>query len=165
MPPSTFILIPLTGSRDILEFRFPAGIETEENANWREQDTVGGVQPLFFVNVAPSSLSIQGLLLDGTETNTSITPDIQLLKDLLRQTREGAPSVLAAAWGDEQFRGVLVGLNIKRLFCDNDGNPLRAEVDLRLREIQGITRPPSTDSGQQTRTRFGIGSVPFGPQP
>ena len=136
-----FLLIELAAGGGTTEFRFPQQIETEDNANWREQDTVGGTQPLFFVNVAPGELSIQGLLLDGTETNTSVTPQIEELRDLLRRTKSGTPSILLAAWGDETFRGVLVNLHAKRLLCDYDGAPLRAEVSFRLREIQGRVRP------------------------
>jgi hypothetical protein len=139
--PSTFLLIDLTGDGGAVEFRFPEEIESEDNADWRVQSTAGGVQPLNFASVAPCELSIQGLLLDGTDANTSVTPQIEGLRDLLRRTKAGTPSVLLAVWGDEKFNGVLVNLHVKRLFCDYGGEPLRASVDFRLREIQGMTRP------------------------
>jgi hypothetical protein len=158
-PPSQFLLIDTQpnskGEYVIFDIRFPESIETSHGANWREQDTVGGVQPLFYVNSAPGELSIGGLLLDGTSIGASVAPDIERLTEMLRPKEGGGtPPVLIASWGDEKFYGVLVSLNIKRLLCDDEGNPLRALADLRLRELQGAARPRrATDNGQQTRPR------------
>ena len=141
---STFSLINLSGGESF-EFIFPPSIDTEEAANYRAQDTTIGVQPLYFANRSPGELSPGTLLLDRSARRESIKPEIDALRLLMREggtsgagksRLRGEPPLLLATWGDEEFVGVLVRLNVRRTQFLAGGEPCRAEGTLTLQQSE-----------------------------
>lgn len=123
---------------------FPTEIASEDGANWEQQDTMGGVKPLMYANRNPQQITIDELWLDRTETNESVTPDIEDLRSLMREAIYGArthPPLLLFACGDWKQKCVLQSLSVKRQFFSKDGIPLRAQVSLTLLEVQEVERP------------------------
>jgi hypothetical protein len=140
--PGNFVLINLEGpdpnamAMFVFDF-FPSKIQSTDRANWEAQDTTIGVKPLFYGNREPRKLSVTELVLDATDTiGDSITPQINALRNLQVETRNGTPPALLAVWGDEQLRCVLEEVQIERQFFDKRGMPTRAQVSLQLVELQ-----------------------------
>lgn len=115
---------------------FPTEIETASEANWEPQSTTIGVKPLFFSNREPISLTVNDLLLDGSLSGTSITPQIKRLRALQEETAKGTPATLIALWGDRQETVVLKTLTIREDFFAPEGFPLRARVSLTFLQVQ-----------------------------
>jgi hypothetical protein len=132
-----FVLINLSGGGNFVFDFFPPSVETTGRANWSPQDVTHGAKPLFYMNRDARRLSVPDLFLDGSLTNESIAPDIRDLLLLLEETKQGAPPVLLAAWGDRSMRCVLEEVVIDEQFFAPTGEPLRAHVRLALVELQG----------------------------
>lgn len=115
---------------------FPATVSTTDRANWEAQNTTIGVKPLFYANREPRSIDFPELYWDNTETNESLTGQINELRSLLDETAKGTPPPLLAAWGDRHERCVLAELNIEEIFFNRDGHPIRARIKLTLTQIQ-----------------------------
>ena len=76
------------------------------------------------------------LRLEGTRTNESIGPQIDALRKLKQETKNGAPPALLVIWGDRQQRCVMEEVSIAETFFTPAGDPLRARVSLQLVELQ-----------------------------
>lgn len=137
MPETGFGLINLTNQESFFFQFFPNENRTTDRANWNAQETTIGVKPLFYANREPRTLEFQELYLDNTETNESLTPDLNKLRDLMVEVAErGTPPPLLAVWGDRRERCVLQELTIEENFFNEDGIPLRARIGLSLMQIQ-----------------------------
>ncbi len=138
--PQPFTLVNVYKHESWQFFYFPTEIETASEANWEPQNTTIGVKPLFYMNREPTSLTINDLLLDGSLSGKSITPQIKRLRALQEETAKGTPSTLIALWGDRQETVVLKTLTIREQFFAPQGFPLRARVNLALIQIQDQNR-------------------------
>lgn len=118
---------------------FPAEIATEDQANWESQNITIGTKPLFYSNRDPRRLTVSELYLDSTASGESLSPIIKRLRSLMDETDKGTPSTLLALWGDRQEVVVLTRLSIKEIFFARNGNPLRAQVNLELLQVQDRT--------------------------
>ena len=156
-------LINLEGTDSFIFRRFPTQIETSSRVNWQAQNTTTGVQPLFYSNREPRKLIFNELLLDATASLESLTPTLDLLSGLMKETDKGRPPALLAQWGDRSERVVLEELRIVENFFHENGNPLRAIVSLTLTEIQefeAATTAPAPATLESER-----GGSTRGPQP
>jgi hypothetical protein len=159
-PFGNFVLTNLEGEGSIIFERFPGNIGTEARANWQGQDTNVGMKPLFYANREPRQIKIEDLLLDKTDINASITPDIEALFKLMDEIpNKGRPPVLLATWGDRKERCILESASINEVFCMGDGTPMRARVTLTLVQFQdepnpnGFTRPRRVNNADFSRPR------------
>lgn len=135
-----FVLTNLEGAGGFVFRRFPSGIETSGRVNWQPQETTVGVKPLFYANSEPRQIRPGDLWLDNTDTNDSITPDIEALYRLTEELADkGRPPVLLAMWGDRSERCVLQDLTVTEQLCLPDGTPIRARVSLTLIQFQEET--------------------------
>jgi Contractile injection system tube protein len=143
MAEAGFVLINLI-NQDAFVFQFfPNEVRSNDRANWIAQETTIGVKPLFYGNREPRKIDVQDLYLDNTETNESLTDDLNRLRLLLEETEDrGAPPPLLAAWGDRQERCVLEDLTIDEVLFNTAGEPVRARIVLQLLQIQ-----PDGESG------------------
>ena len=133
-----FVLINLCAGGSFIFNFFPTQpIEVSRRANWEEQNTTIGTKPLFYMNRDPRRPEIREVWLDKTDTNESITPQLEALLALQDEVCEGTPSPLLVIWGDRQERCVLEDIHIEETFHRRDGAPIRARVSLSLKEIQG----------------------------
>ena len=116
---------------------FPEQIRTQDRANWEQQETTIGVKPLFYANSDPMRISVQDLYLDNTDTNTSLKPDLDLLRLFKTELEEGGPPPpMLAIWGDHELRCVLEDLTIEQMYFSEAGNCLRAKISMELVELQ-----------------------------
>jgi hypothetical protein len=132
-----FVVISLCGPGTFVFDFFPtAPITLGRAANWPEQDTTIGTKPLFYSNRDPRKLAVQEVWLDKTETNESITPQMEALMALQDEICEGTPPPVLVLWGDRQERSVLADIQIEETFHHQSGYPIRAKVTLSFKEIQ-----------------------------
>jgi hypothetical protein len=135
-----FVLVNLEGAGGFVFRRFPSGVETGGRVNWQPQETTVGVKPLFYANREPKLIRFEELWLDNTDTNDSITPDIEALFRLTEETADkGRPPVLLATWGDRQERCVLQDLTVNEQMFLPAGTPIRARVSIMLIQFQEET--------------------------
>lgn len=132
----SFTLINLEGG-DVIEFaHFPPAIETEDEANWNEQDVPSRAKPLVYANRNPQQVIIDDLLLDRTDNHQSIVPLIKQLRNLILEI-DGAPPALMICAGNWKQRVVLQHVQVRmEMFAPASGSPTRARVSLTFREIQ-----------------------------
>lgn len=151
------------------EFQFfPEEINTTDRNNWEPQETTIGVKPLFYANREPRQLDFSELYLDSTETNESLTPEVNELRALMNESDEtGKPPALMAIWGDRTEQVVLQDLTISEIFFHQQGFPIRVRISMSLIQIQsegGVStsveilddKPPATRPrivGSGTRPR------------
>ena len=132
-----------------MDFRFsffPTSIETNARANWQAQDTTVGTKPIFYANREPRRLTVNNLMLEGSEGNASVATHIALLFSLMDEVpNQGRPPFLLAVWGETSVRCVLEDVTVTEEFFRADGEPIRARVSLSLLQFQD---EPRTDRGQ-----------------
>jgi hypothetical protein len=134
-----FVVIALGGPGVIIFDWFPSpspGIGLSRRANWQEQETTIGTKPLFYMNRDPRKLDVQEVWLDKTDTNESITPQIERLMSLQDEVANGTPPPCLVLWGDRQERCVLEEIHIEEVFHHRSGFPMRARVTLNFKELQ-----------------------------
>ena len=163
-----FVLINLEGKGTFVFDLFPREIQTSRRVVWEPQDVTRGTKPLFYGNREPKRITVNEVVLDGTELNVSIEPEITALYALQNEDAVlRRPPVLLAVWGDRQERCVLEEVSIIEKFFSPDGEPLRAVISLQLVEVQeqgeatGVTVNDEVEAPSDVRT----GRPVLGPQP
>jgi phage protein U len=132
-----FVLVNLCAGGSFVFDYFPSpSLDLSRRANWHEQDTTIGTRPLFYFNREPRVTDVREVWLDRTDTNESITPQIEALLALQDEVCEGTPPPLLAIWGDRQERVVLEEVRVEEHKHHPTGYPIRARVSLTLKEVQ-----------------------------
>lgn len=137
MPADGIALIDLYSSRNWLFQYFPAQMGIDDRANWEPQNVSIGKKPLLYSNREPQRITINDLLLDS-ETNESLTKEIEALRSLMNETDRGTPPPLLFICGDWQERVVLEELRVETKLFDREANLLRAQISLTLVEVQRV---------------------------
>lgn len=162
---SVFQLIDLTSNISFTFQFFPEAMRHSERVNWSPQDTTIGVRPLFYQNTEPRQLSVNDLILDSTEDDRSLVPDLDDLRALKAEVETiGMPTPLLAVWGTQKLRCVLQQLEIEEVYFNRDGDPTRARISIELLEIQEdgeATSVTITDDDGSVRQTSGA-SLPHG---
>lgn len=134
---SVFQLIDLSSNISFTFQFFPETMRHSERVNWSPQDTTIGVKPLFYQNTEPRQLSVNELILDSTEDDRSLVPDLDDLRALKAEVETiGMPPPLLAVWGSQKLRCVLQQVEIEEVYFNRDGDPTRARISLDLLELQ-----------------------------
>ncbi|HQZ81600.1 MAG TPA: hypothetical protein PLR83_00140 [Pyrinomonadaceae bacterium] len=150
---STFQLIDLTSNISFTFQFFPEAIRHSERMNWSPQDTTIGVRPLFYQNTEPRQMSVNDLILDTTDDDRSLVPDLDDLRALKAENETiGSPTPLLAVWGSQKLRCVLQSLDIEEVYFNRDGDPTRCRIMIELLELQ--------DDGEATSTMVGDEDIP-----
>jgi hypothetical protein len=133
-----FVLVNLDGGGTFVFDFFPtAPISGSRRANWPEQETTIGTRPLFYMNRDPRKPEVMEVWADKTDTNESLTPEIEALYALQDEIAGlGAPPRLLAMWGDRQEVCVLEELRHEEHMHSPSGNPIRVKFSLTLKEVQ-----------------------------
>ncbi|GGZ39932.1 hypothetical protein GCM10010387_37870 [Streptomyces inusitatus] len=101
--------------------------------------TIPGLEtpPLQYVRGGTETLSVQALV-DTSDTLENVrTAYVDALRDLLRpDSREHAPPVVRFVWDQSVFTGVVEKMDVHYQLFRPDGVPLRAMVDLALKEYR-----------------------------
>lgn len=132
-----FVVIPLGGPGVFVFDWFPtAPITLSRRANWPAQEVTTGTKPLFYMNKEPRNLNVQEVWLDKSDTNESITGQIEHLMAIQIEIEDGTPPPCLVIWGDRQERCVLEEVRVEEMFHARPGYPIRARVTLTFQELQ-----------------------------
>ena len=131
----------------------PTDIQMDAGANWAPQSATGDQVRLEFKNIDPRSLTMT-LIFDTTTNNADVRqtyvnqlmntfvlmplPDINPAHDQTAQGTLGDAKKRNALqtfeWGNFSFFGAVTKLSTKYTMFSKDGNPIRAEVKLTMKE-------------------------------
>jgi hypothetical protein len=111
--------------------------------------TIPGLEtpPLQYVRGGSETLSVQALV-DTSDTLDNVrTSYVDAVRNLMRpDSREHAPPVVRFVWDEAVFTGVLEKLDVNYVLFHSDGVPLRAQLDITLKEFrpaaQQVMDPP-----------------------
>ena len=101
--------------------------------------TIPGLEapPLQYVRGTSETLTVQALV-DTSDTLDNVrTSYVDAVRNLMRpDSREHAPPVVRFVWDEAVFTGVLEKLDVNYVLFQANGVPLRAQLDLSLREFR-----------------------------
>lgn len=111
--------------------------------------TIPGLEtpPLQYVRGGSETLAVQALV-DTSDTLDNVrTSYVDAVRNLMRpDSREHAPPVVRFVWDEAVFTGVLEKLDVNYVLFHSDGVPLRAQLDITLKEFrpaaQQVMDPP-----------------------
>ena len=133
--PEPLTLISLT-TNSVIEFaRFPPQVETEDEANWEEQDVPSRMKPLVYANRNAGTITIDDLLLDKSDTNQSVSSEINQLRGLMEE-KDGAPPPLQIICGTWWRRVALQSLRVRMERFTSAGVCIRARVSMVFKQLQ-----------------------------
>jgi LysM repeat protein len=108
-------------------------------ANTFAEITIPGLEtpPIQFVRGGSETLTVQALV-DTSDTLTSVREAyVDKVRNLLKVNgKEHAPPIVQFIWDTTVFTGVLEKLDVNYVLFHHDGVPLRAQLDLTLKEYR-----------------------------
>jgi LysM repeat protein len=118
-------------------------------ANTFAEITIPGLEtpPIQYVRGGSESLTVQALV-DTSDTLENVrTSYVDAIRNLMRpDSREHAPPIVRFVWDESVFTGVLEKLDVNYVLFRQDGVPLRAQLDITLKEFrpaaQQVMDPP-----------------------
>lgn len=130
-----------TGGNPVVPLRFnPAEFQLKKANNFAEI-SIPGLEspPLQFIRGAAESLSFEALV-DTSDTLEDVREKyVDRIRSLLNIDRKlHAPPIVRFVWAREEFRGVLESLDVTYTMFDKDGTPLRAKLNLTLKEYRTV---------------------------
>jgi LysM repeat protein len=101
--------------------------------------TIPGLEtpPIQYVRGGSETLTVQALV-DTSDTLDNVrTSYVDAVRDLMRpDSREHAPPIVRFVWDEAVFTGVLEKLDVNYVLFGRDGVPLRAQLDISLKEFR-----------------------------
>ncbi|XVU28360.1 LysM peptidoglycan-binding domain-containing protein [Actinoplanes sp. CA-054009] len=101
--------------------------------------TIPGLEapPLQYVRGGSETLAVQALV-DTSDTLASVRSTyVDAVRGLMRpDSKEHAPPIVRFVWDEAVFTGVLEKLDVNYVLFTKDGVPLRAQLDLTLKEYR-----------------------------
>ena len=101
--------------------------------------TIPGLEapPLQYVRGGSETLTVQALV-DTSDTLTNVRSTyVDAVRRLMRpDSREHAPPIVRFVWDEAVFTGVVEKLDVNYVLFTRDGVPLRAQLDLTLKEFR-----------------------------
>ena len=93
--------------------------------------------PLQYVRGGSETLTVQALV-DTSDTLDNVrTSYVDAIRNLMRpDSREHAPPIVQFVWDETVFTGVVEKLDVNYVLFHTDGVPLRAQLDLTLKEFR-----------------------------
>ncbi|MBW4425365.1 MAG: hypothetical protein KME50_13185 [Nostoc desertorum CM1-VF14] len=133
----------------------PTEISFSRSVNWESKDGNRGTSLLPKINfsgVQPYQFTLQQLLFDTYETKESVlTKYINNIKkgvETIQRGNDQRPPVYIFMWGNNKyFPCVIDSLTYTLTMFLTDGTPVRALVDIQLREVDKSDVPPSKGPG------------------
>jgi nucleoid-associated protein YgaU len=113
--------------------------------------TIPGLEtpPLQFVRGGTETLTVQALV-DTSDTLENVRVKyVNRLRGLMRpDSKEHAPPIVRFVWNESIFTGVVEKLDVNYLLFQPDGVPLRAQLDITLKEY----RPAAVQANDPPRS-------------
>jgi hypothetical protein len=93
--------------------------------------------PIQYIRGGSESLTVQALV-DTSDTLDNVrTSYVDAIRNLMRpDSREHAPPIVRFVWDEAVFTGVLEKLDVNYVLFRQDGVPLRAQLDITLKEFR-----------------------------
>ncbi|MET0418449.1 MAG: LysM peptidoglycan-binding domain-containing protein [Actinoplanes sp.] len=127
--------------KNVVPLRFnPADFKISKSNTFAEIGIPGlETPPIQYVRGGSESLSLEALV-DTSDTVEDVRVRfVQRLRDLMRpDEKEHAPPIVRFVWGPTVFPGVLEKLDVTYQLFKPDGVPLRAKLDLTIREYRQV---------------------------
>jgi nucleoid-associated protein YgaU len=151
-----------TGKRFTCLFN-PAELTIAKANGWQAAESKGQNAPeIRFQGGQPGTLTLN-LVLDTTDTGKEVTTHTNALLDLMkvdpslpgsdRQRNSGRPPWVEFHWGKlYSFKAVIERLQVKFTYFASNGTPLRARVDLSLKQFQDEEKRPLQNPTSHTPT-------------
>ena len=134
------ILVPKVDD-PIIPFRFNPTEYQLQKGNTFAEIPIPGLEspPIQFVRGASEKLTTE-LLVDTSDTLENVAERyVNKLRDLMRLNQElHAPPIVRFTWDRQVFKGVLESLNTTYTMFSPEGVPLRAKLNLTLKEYRPI---------------------------
>ncbi len=150
---------PFNGEAKDIDFMFnPTEISFTRQVTWDSDPGNRGASLLPKVNfsgVQPYEFTLSNLLFDTYETKTSVmTTYIDNIKQGVsaRAQAPSRPPVYVFVWKDKYFHCVMSSLTYKLTLFLSDGTPVKAIVDISLREVDPENLPGSSATSASSRT-------------
>jgi hypothetical protein len=135
------------GAPDIKFMYNPTELKFSRQLNFNPSEgarTEQGLTKVSFANPAPCTLSISNIIIDTYETGGSVTTYIDyFLKAVRFSGGVKRPPVYLFIWGQEYLRCFVQSLDYSLTMFLSDGTPVRAKVNLMLKEADESTPKPS----------------------
>ncbi len=137
----------------------PVNFKFDKPVSWKEQDEQGQESKLEFQKVQPATVSME-LIFDTTNDNSDVGQVwVNKLLELTNPTvpDEGdvdkmRPPIVDFSWGSFRFTGVVESVNATYTMFSQQGNPLRAKVQLKMKEKTASSDYSSSGSGSGLTT-------------
>ncbi|AFZ24179.1 hypothetical protein Cylst_1931 [Cylindrospermum stagnale PCC 7417] len=123
-----------------LKFSRQSNLNPSEGAR-----TEDGITKLSFANPAPCTLTISNIILDTYESQGNLTANLEIFKESVRFAKSGEhagerPPIYLFIWGGtESLRCFVQSLDYSLTMFLPDGTPVRAKVNLTLKEADDST--------------------------
>jgi LysM repeat protein len=105
--------------------------------------TIPGLEtpPIQYVRGGSETLTVQALV-DTSDTLDNVrTSYVDAVRNLMRpDSREHAPPIVRFVWDEAVFTGVLEKLDVNYVLFGKDGVPLRAQLDISLKEFRSAAQ-------------------------
>ena len=130
----------------------PAELTISKSNSWQSPESKGRNAPELVFQAGQSGTLAFSITLDTTDTGTEVTAHTNDLLDLMKVDKEAAgsdpktnkarPPWVELHWGTMySFKAVIDRLQIKFTYFASDGTPLRAKVDLSLKQYSDADEP------------------------
>lgn len=124
----------------------PTQLSVTKSNTWNDKQSDGTDAPdLIFTRGEASTFSFSKLTLDTTGTGKDVTKQTDKLMDLMKVREDkGRPPWVQFQWGSiTSEQSVIENISIDFTYFSTEGTPLRAEVELSLKQFKNeAKRPP-----------------------
>ncbi len=144
-PPIIFMFNP-----NELKFSEHMNLNPSEGSQSKE-----GLTKISFANPAPCTLTISNIIINTYEGNDSVMVYLEIFKQSVRFAKSGAyaqkrPPVYIFMWGEnEPLRCFVESLDYSVTMFKPNGTPVRAKVNLTLKEVDKPTSSPSMSASSE----------------
>lgn len=131
-----------------MDFRFnPASLSLDRKVSWSDQQAIKQPYGLLQFTGGTSDTLSMSVMLDGTEAGESVLEDVQALYAMtlpeIKEAEFHRPASVVFTWKQMKFVGVIDSIKFDFIMFDENGHPVRANVDLTL---MGRAFPSSTSA-------------------
>jgi hypothetical protein len=148
----------------------PAELTIAKANGWKPSETMGRNAPEMRFQGGQSGTLTLAITLDTTDKGTDVTKHTSKLLDLMKidpslpgadpHSNSGRPPWVEFHWGKlSSFRTIIERMQVKFTYFASDGMPLRAKVDLSLRQYEDKDIRPLQNPTSHTPTLHAVHRV------
>ena len=141
---------PLEGSHSAVEVQFnPKELSVDKSVPWTKTKKSTESSPeLEFTAAEPRTLTVE-LMFDlfeqkGDVSEKYVAPLLKLA-EVDRMQKEPRPPLVLFQWGRFTFKGAIASVNVKYTMFAEDGTPLRATANVKMKHADSLTTKKEAD--------------------